>query len=461
MLRWFAEQQSWGCDQCRVMTPAHQLAAAAAPAPARSVSSEMAQLTQLVKPRRAGAPLGNRTPLLIGAGVAGAATLGVVLALVTANSGTADEPSLPLDAAGSAGRAAGSANAGSAASAGSAAAERPITPATVTEGTPELASAGDFWLYPRSDGSMRVASPLFEITFPQRPELTVTRTPASAKSKAIDVYLFVASANANTIRKLELVSTGANSLQNESIAVDIRQKMTKIGTVLENPRSEQGVRIREFEASADAERMRVIHTQDVARGVFLTLTTVAAQGSRDDVANDAIRASFHLRNPKEVVDDEGVLKNVKASKRGKGFLVQDTARSFSIQLPGAVTVTRDADNRVVTVTVGEKKPAAKVTFTFGVVEATSANALMADDSDPSATLSKKYKVPYQRASITMGGMPGYAWQPKGKLPRKTKRVETWMVRDRASHRTYFLTCVGRPCGPIAKTLQLAPTLPSK
>jgi len=70
-------------------------------------------------------------------------------------------------------------------------------------------------------------------------------------------------------------------------------------------------------------------------------------------------------------------------------------------------------------------------------------------------------VPYQRASITMGGQPGYAWQPKGKLPRKTKRVETWMVRDRASHRTYFLTCVGRPCGPIAKTLQLAPTLPSK
>lgn len=443
------------------MTPANQLAASSSSSSSVSVSSEMAQLTQLAKPRGASGPLANRTPLLIGAGVAGAATLGVVLALVTANSGPTADPTTTaaVESGGSAATPTGSGT-GATTRAGSGTAERPIAPAAVTEGPPELASVGDFWLYPRSDGSVRVASPLFEITFPKRPEISVTRMPATAKSKAIDVYRFVASADDKTLRQLELLSTGANSLQNEAMAVDIRQKMAKISKVLETPRSEQGIRVREFEAQSDAERMRVIHTQDVVRGVFLTLTTVAAQGSPAELSDDATRTSFHLRNPKEVVDDPAVLV-VKASKRGKAFLVQDAAHSFSIQLPGAVTVARTAEKRVVTVTVGEKKPAAKVTFAFAVMEATSANALMADESDPSVTLSKTFGVPYQRLAIKMGGIAGYAWQPKGKLPRKTKRVEMWVIRDRVAHRLYSLTCFGRPCAPLAKTLQLPPATPTK
>ena len=204
-------------------------------------------------------------------------------------------------------------------------------PAAVTLGTPTPAPSGDFWIWPRSDGSYLVTSELLDAVFPHQPKFESTK-----------------------------ISDGALVVT--------------------------------WIASKDPPGTRSNVLKDPARKLVVRAIAPAAQA-------DAFFANVHLRPTRALAPIK-----LASKKHGKGFEVADDA--FSIELPWAPKLT-----------------GAKALAKHGA------------------------------SSVELSVVEVPAWKDLGAAEKKG------VVHDRFRHRYYTVTCKKVACGPITKSLQLAPPKP--
>ena len=387
--------------------------------------------------------------------------LGVVIAVVVTRSGAA-----PASSPGARVAASGSPrDAGTVAprpDAGSSAVPAPNPPTAVREGEPMLSAVGDFWLYPRSDGSVRVVSPLVEVTFPHRPVVTLQPSPTkTADGKDFDVYRFTDEPASGVMRRLEVISLGRNARIVAGNAT--RDSFEKVGTVKETASEEQGVLIKDLEVvDREGTRLRARIATDLPRGVLMILTTLSPAGSAEDQLDDVTRASMHLRKAPEPTTDPMVLGGTTAVKKAKQFVVRDRAGTFSVTLPWPAKIVRTIKQKTVLLELHAKSGKASIDLTFA--EWSSGDFLrethQAKTTEKMRTsLAEALGMPFEIVPAKLDWLEASLVRPAGKLPKRVGRLETWIAPDRSSRRLVSVQCVDAPCAAVVKSLVLARPVP--
>jgi hypothetical protein len=429
-LRWYPEQSQWGCDRCRVMYPAQAVVGAGAvAAPSSNTGNSGAS-------RRKLAIAAGATVLIAGGGIA-------AILVLNASKPHASKPS---DSTGSN---------GSAAMGGSAAIAKPAPPQTpppppfdpdkagVTLGTPVAAPIGDFWSWPRSDGSVLVTSPLVDAVFPSQPTFEIKPGTKTKDGHDTEVYTIAVNDKAH-ILNLQIVALGRGARDDGAVAA-LKDAMKKLGkvtttTYIDHSASSQEVtRLTATEpatATTEDSRMIVDARIDTARGLFVyaTADTVPSYNAIGDAFLDHV----HLRTLADATTDPFTLTGVRIRKPAKLFEAHDKTDSFVVAMPWMAKVERTVDTKdnVVHVAITAKK--GKSTIAVEIDE----------------------KAAWDALGVTPKVVDGLKADDQ-KWAASQKHVVTQLTWSPFQHRLYRVTCTATPCDAVIKSLVLVDPPPTK
>jgi hypothetical protein len=419
-LQWYPDQKQWGCERCRVMYPAQAVVAAAA-VPVRRGRKRVFVVAAIL--------------VVLAAGAAIAATL-------VLHDKPHDSPAVATT---------GSAGSGS----GSAVNHAPPPPPTpppppfdpekpgVTLGAPVAASIGDFWSWPRSDGTVLVTSPLVDAVFPAQPTFELKPGTKTKDGRETEVYNIAVQDKAH-ILNVQIVALGRGARDDGAVAA-MQAAMKKLGpvtstTYIDNSASSQEVtRLTALEpatAATEDSRMIVDARIDTARGLFIyaTADTVPSYNAM----GDAFLAHVHLRTPPDATTDPTTLTGVRIRKPAKLFEAHDKTDSFVVAMPWMAKVTRtvDAANNVVHVAITASK----------------GNATILVNVDEKAA--------WDALGITPTVVDGLVKDDQ-KWAAKQKHVTTQLTWNRFQHRLYRVSCTNTSCDAVANSLRFADPTPTK
>ena len=410
LLSWFPDQEQWGCASCRVMYPAQAIAAVAA-IPARRARQRVLVIAAV--------------SVILVAGAAIAATIAFhdaphVDASVVADGGAgkpkppATPPPPPFD---------------------------PEEPATL--GTPVPAPIGDFWSWPRSDGSVLVTSPLVDAVFPSPPTFELKPGAKTKDGRPTEVYN-IAVADKVHILNLQIVALGRGARDDGAVPA-MEAAMKKLGpvtatTYIDNSaKSLEVTRLTAVEpatATTEDSRMLVDARIDTSRGLFVyaTADTVPSYNA----LGEAFLAHVHVRQLGDATSDPSTLAGVRVRKPGKLYEAHDKGDGFVVALPWMAKVARNVDvaNNVVHVTITATKGKAKVVL--GIDE----------------------KAAWDALGITPGVVAGLERDDQ-KWAASQKHVTTQLQWNRFQHRLYRLSCTNTSCDEVAKSLRFADPIATK
>jgi hypothetical protein len=421
-LRWYPEQKQFGCERCRVMYPAQAVVAAAA-IPARRARKRVFLVAAIF------------VVLAAGAGIAATLVL-------------RDKPHdtvVTTTGSGSAAVALGSGSAGNRAAPPTTPPPPPFDPEKpgVTLGTPVAASIGDFWSWPRSDGTVLVTSPLVDAIFPVQPTFELKPGTKTKDGRATEVYNIAVQDKAH-ILNLQIVALGRGARDDGAVPA-MQAAMKKLGpvtatTYIDNSASSQEVtRLTAIEpatAATEDSRMIVDARIDTVRGLFVyaTADTVPSYNAM----GDAFLAHVHLRTPPDATTDPSTLTGVRIRKPAKLFEAHDKTDSFVVAVPWMAKVERtvDAANNVVHVAITASK--GKASILVNVDE----------------------KAAWDALGITPTVVDGLVKDDQ-QWAAKQKHVTTQLTWNRFQHRLYRVSCTNTSCDAVANSLRFADPTPTK
>jgi len=415
LLRWFPEQQQWGCASCRVMYPAQAIAAAAA-IPARRARQRMFVIAAVLVILLAGAAIAatiafRDTPHVDAPPATGSGSAAIV---TTKPKPHATPPPPSFD---------------------------PEAPATL--GTPVPAPIGDFWSWPRSDGSVLVTSPLVDAVFPSAPTFELKPGAKTKDGRPTEVYNISVQDKAH-ILNLQIVALGRGARDDGAVPA-MEAAMKKIGAVtattyIDNSATSLEVtRLTAIEpatATSEDSRMLVDARIDTARGLFVyaTADTVPSYNA----LGEAFLAHVHVRQLGDATSDPSTLTGVRIRKPAKLYEAHDKGDSFVVELPWMAKVARNVDpaNNVVHVTITSTKGKEKIVL--GIDE----------------------KAAWDALGITPDVVAGLERDDQ-KWASSQKHVTTQLQWNRFQHRLYRLSCTNTSCETVAKSLHFADPIPTK
>jgi hypothetical protein len=431
-LRWYPDRTQFGCDRCQVMYPAQAVVAARPSGPALAPV-----------PRTAGTRTRGRTLAIAAVATILLAGGGITATLALRGSGSSS-PAKPAPP--STGSDAGSAKPAIAKpSPPQTPAPPPFDPdkAGVTLGAPVAAPIGDFWSWPRSDGTVLVTSPLVDAVFPSQPTFEIKPGAKTKDGRDTEVYN-ISVADKVHILNLQIVALGRGARDDGAVAA-LKDAMQKLGPVTRDTyvdhsaKSQEVTRLKALEpatASTEDSRMIVDARIDTSRGLFVyaTADTVPSYNA----VGDAFLEHVHLRTPADATTDPFTLTGVRLRKPHKLFEAHDKADSFVVELPWMAKVERtvDAKNNVVHVAISGSK--GKSTIAVDVDE----------------------KAAWDALGVTPKVVDGLKADDQ-KWAATQKHVVTQLTWNPFQHRLYRVTCTATPCDAVIKSLRFAAPEPTK
>ncbi|HEX4449673.1 MAG TPA: hypothetical protein VH143_02330 [Kofleriaceae bacterium] len=315
--------------------------------------------------------------------------------------------------------------------------------AGVTLGTPTPAPIGDFWSWPRSDGTVLVTSPLVDAVFPSQPTFEIKPGAKTKDGRDTEVYN-IAVADKVHILNLQIVALGRGARDDGAVAA-LKEAMQKLGKVTRDTyvdhsaKSQEVTRLNAIEpatATTEDSRMIVDARIDTSRGLFVyaTADTVPSYNA----IGDAFLEHVHLRTPGDATTDSFTLTGVRLRKPHKLFEAHDKGDSFVVELPWMAKVERtvDSKNNVVHVAITASK--GKSTIAVDVEE----------------------KAAWDALGITPKVVDGLKADDQ-KWAATQKHVVTQLTWNPFQHRLYRVTCTATPCEAVIKSLRFAAPEPTK
>jgi hypothetical protein len=344
-------------------------------------------------------------------------------------------------------------------------AETPATPtATPTLGAPVRLDIGDFWEWPRADGSYYIASPLFDVVFPDKPVIKIEQGKVSdANHKPIDVYTMISKTDARMV-ELQLIPYGRH-LEDKGMAAGVQRELAKQGVVTSSSRMEGSQRVDVWTTTTATKSLVQLEMRvDSERGFVLAASTESTDAGRADAM--AMLRSVHIRAPADTAADPETLVGVRIRKTGTKFVAHDHVDGFTIELPWFAKVKRTVDTKLAFVKVEVSADKKKSQLVLGIIETAPWDAIVWASPSRRAELDQKdAKVVGELAGgetktsgMEIGGLPGTAIDATGKAKQK---VQSRTVYNAFQHRRYTLTCVDAPCDAVAKSLHFADPVPIK
>jgi hypothetical protein len=333
-----------------------------------------------------------------------------------------------------------------------------------TLGTPVRLDIGDLWQYPRSDGSYYIASPLFDVVFPDKPTVKIESAKVSdANHKPIDVYTIISKTDARMI-ELQLIPYGRH-LEDKGMAAGVERELAKQGKVTAANRMDGTQRVDTWTTkTTTGSTVQLEMRVDSERGFVLAASTESTDKGRADAV--AMLASVHIRAPADTVTDPETLVGVRIRKAGKKLVVHDRSDSFTLELPWPAKVQRTVDGKLAFVKVEVTAEKKKSQLVLGIIETAPWDAIVWASPSRRAELdAKDAKVVGELAGgqtktlpAEVGGLQGTAIDSTGRTKQK---VQSRTVYNAFQHRRYTLTCVEAPCDAVAKSLHFADPQPVK
>jgi hypothetical protein len=426
-LRWYPDQTQFGCDRCRVMYPAQAVARPSGPA-----------LTTV--PRTAGTRTRGRTLAVAAVATVLLAGGGIAATLVLHDS----KPTKPTTT----GSDSGSGSAKPAIAKPSPPQTPPPPPfdpdkAGVTLGTPVAAPIGDFWSWPRSDGTVLVTSPLVDAVFPSQPTFEIKPGAKTKDGRDTEVYNISVTDKVH-ILNLQIVALGRGARDDGAVAA-LKDAMQKLGQVTRDTyvdhsaKSQEVTRLKAIEpatATTEDSRMIVDARIDTSRGLFVyaTADTVPSYNA----IGDAFLEHVHLRTPGDATADPFTLTGVRLRKPHKLFEAHDKGDSFVVELPWMAKVERTVDTKDNVVHVAITASKGKSTIAVDVEE----------------------KAAWDALGITPKVVDGLKADDQ-KWAATQKHVVTQLTWNPFQHRLYRVTCTATPCDAVIKSLRFAAPEPTK
>jgi hypothetical protein len=314
------------------------------------------------------------------------------------------------------------------------------------KGKPTQAGQADFWLWPRTDGSVRVIGAAFEIAFPGTP--TITRpAPEADVVKAYQLQLDEPGCNL----LLSVTGFGENEPEQKDRIAQLRKKLGKLGKLDERDFKAGRLTGKSFHITqSDGLLIHRVSVFDAALGISYEL---AAQYWRKRPDCGRFAESFLPRADTPITYDEKLV----IEKKGKAFKVRDAGSTFSLVVPIKPTYvdSKRFDNqagfdRVFRVEEKGKPYVAFTAMDFGVGEG--------------LRLDAEQQFEYERAGVEKDyGRTTRASKTIGKnqfvrLSWPKRPVVQWMLWDRYRSRELILIC--RPdCPEIVRSIEIAAPKP--
>jgi hypothetical protein len=310
----------------------------------------------------------------------------------------------------------------------------------ITLGAAVAAPIGDFWSWPRSDGTVLVTSPLIDAIFPAQPTFELKPGVKTKDGRATEVYNITLQDKAH-ILNIQVVALGRGARDDGAVSA-METSMKKLGPVTTTTRVESSqtvtrlVAVEPSTATTEDSRMIVDARIDTTRGLFVyaTADTVPSYNALGDAFLDHV----HLRPLADATTDPSTLTGIRIRKNGKQFEAHDKGDNFTIDMPWMADVVRtvDAANSVVHVAVTAIK--GKATILVNIDE----------------------KAAWDALGITPTVVDGLAADDRT-WAAKQKHVWTHLTWNRFQHRLYRVSCTGTPCDAVSGSLHFADPAPTK
>ena len=308
----------------------------------------------------------------------------------------------------------------------------------------------DFWLWPRSDGSYLVTSPLLESVMPTKPTIAVSNVKG-----APEIYTIAADG-----RQLSIGALGANARETGGVAV-LEQELAQRGNVTKTERTDGAQHVTILSVPDPKGTFRAETRADLARGLVITATAMTTDATR--VADDRFVASVHLREALDALADPTTLTGVRVRKAGKKLVMHDKTDAFTIEIPwpGKITHTVDAKARRVDVTMTASNKKSKVVITISEMTAWDALAVTPAELERTVagfkTFVDQQSAQTTAAAETLGGLPATRLDPG--VHAKSK-IQAHLVWNSYQHRLYQIFCTDTPCDAIVKSMHFADPTPA-
>ncbi len=326
-------------------------------------------------------------------------------------------------------------------------------------GRPEQAEQADFWLWTRSDGAVRVTSPVVKAVFPGRPEQVIKKGAGKTlDGKEVWLYQFIYDLGDDGQLRLELSALGRGATQSDKDP--LVALFAKIGKVKRKKSEINGVPVVDLEAveASSGGSLRARAIRDLKRG--LMIVGVAATSPKTRAIGTQFLASVAEVMGADPIEDPLVLADMVAKKVKKKYVASTASGDFSIELPIEPKFKRigpSAGKSLVTAAITAENK--KSQMSLQITEHASWDALMFHPArqeelanEMKAALEKETGKKLKMTPGRLAGVTGYSID---QVEAGKPKLQFRMMWNRYQHRTFMLLCIDAPCDAAVDSIKFA------